>query len=195
MGDAASRLRGHRVTQATVLARPALVASCIGSLPCARFIGANANELKTAGNFAQTQPFTISTSLFMPTAASGLTVTDNSFNVQPIDFTSGTNVRVYAGSSAAETYNTSHNFQAIVAGASSFLVADVTNNSISPGVNGFGSAAAGPLNIGNGSLAGATVDLFEIAGWGIAFSTTAVTGQSVLICHNQFVYWGTATSC
>jgi hypothetical protein len=183
------------VTQATILNRPTLVASCIGSLPCARFIAGNQPDMKSAGNFTQIQPITVSSAFFLPTGGVGLLITDSTFNIQPIAFTAGTTIRVFAGTiqDTAETYNTSHAVQAVLNGASSILNVDnVSPPTINPGTIGFSSGGASPIDLGNGSLgAPLTVDMFEVGVWASAFSS----GNQTSICHNQFAFWGTATSC
>jgi hypothetical protein len=37
----------------------------------------------------------------------------------------------------------------------------------------------------------AAIDFFELGVWPSAFST----GNQTSMCHNQFAYWGTSTSC
>lgn len=179
--------------------RAQLISNCIGSLPCGRsdnsgFVGIYA----TAGNFTLAQPYSVPMAARLPTAAGGIVLDDSSFNVQPLAFVSGSSsVRVSAGSDqdTSVSFNTTHALLSISNNAAtSILVVDGTNNSLpSIGANSFGSAGAAPLAMGD--KVPVTADYFEFGIWGIAFTTTAVTGQAVLMCHNQFAYWGTATSC
>jgi hypothetical protein len=63
--------------------------------------------------------------------------------------------------------------------------------------------AATPANVGSNSWASAATVLANVNGtplngyiteaglWNIGFST----GQATSMCHNQYLYWGTAVSC
>jgi hypothetical protein len=180
------------LTQSGITIRPTLVASCIGSLPCARFIGVSAQSMATAGTFAQAQPLTVSTVAFVPTAGAGiLWANSGSFNVQAAALVTP-NIRQYAGTVAdnAITYNSSHNLASVFddAGTGSNQYIDAVSHAGSVGTNGFTGAA---LLIGGAGLSPATLDVFETGLWGSNIGSTPVTN----LCHNQFVYWGTATSC
>jgi hypothetical protein len=181
------------LTQATVINRPSLVASCIGSLPCARFVAGNSDAMATAGIFAQAQPLTVSTVAFAPSAVAGiLWANTGSFNIQATAWASTTTLRQYAGTIAdnAIANNTSFIFASVFddAGSGSNQYIDAVSHAASVGTNGFTGAT---LLIGGVGLSPSTLDVFETGLWGSNIGSSSVTN----LCHNQFVYWGTATSC
>jgi len=191
--------------QATLSLRAILVpvSSLTSALPGAVLTGANQTQYFTAHNVTATnQPLTVSVITLTGSTSQGEIFTDSSFNFQNA-FTTTTTYRLYAGTvrdTTGLTASTSHIFQAIFnSGASaSFLNVDGTLHTYgTPGTAGLGTVAANPLSIGSAGAGTANYAgyLFEIGVWPIAFSTTATTGQAALMCHNQFAYWGTSTSC
>jgi len=73
-------------------------------------------------------------------------------------------------------------------GASSTMNIDNVATTKNPGTNGITSK----INFGNVAGGGTTgVDVFEFGIWPVGFSS----GQQTSMCHNQFTYWGTTTSC
>jgi hypothetical protein len=175
-----------------------LTANCIGTKACIRFNSAvQRGDYLTAGNFTQAQPLTISLSVGLPTAATGTLITDGAGSVQPFLFLISSNWRLFMGGSSQDTtvtFNTSMNLQAIINGASTNQYVNATSNPVgSPGTNGW---AALPIELGaNGGATYGTADVYEISVWSGAFTTTATTGDADKMCHNQFGYWGTTTSC
>lgn len=108
-------------------------------------------------------------------------------------FGSGANLAgLFAGSAvvtASASDNALHAFQYIANGASSVINVDNTNSTVSPGGNALGT----PFAVGNDQLngGGMTGEIMEVGVWSGSFSTT----QRTNMCHNQFTYWGTSTSC
>jgi len=184
------------MTNATNSRRANFIANCIGSLPCADFIAGSQTEYFTASNVTATnQPISISGVYLLGAAPVREILTDSSFNFQWAILNS-TTVRMFAGTSrdTAITNNTSHIIQNVYNGASSDIQINATRTTLaSPGTAGLGTVAANKLSIGSAGAgtSNLTAKMFELGVWNSAISS----GNETSLCHNQFIYWGTATSC
>jgi hypothetical protein len=162
-----------------------------------QFRGAAANQLYSSTNILISQPITLSAVVNYTVAPNGLMLSDHSFNFQFAG--TGPSIRMYAGTSqdTAVTVN-SHILQAVYnSGGQSSLTMDATlNNKASPGSAGLGTVGANTLALGSAgtSTANITAAISEIGGWGLAF-TTGGSSQAINMCNNQYLYWGTSTSC
>lgn len=173
-------------TQATAANQPQLFPLC-STLPCMYFSGAK--------SFAYSSTFT---SLNQPYSTSDVATFTGSGNKDIIQFvnstvgygTSANHVFIFAGSArtASATDNSSHAVQSIFNGASSVISVDNTETTISPGSNTTG---ANSLKIGTGNDGTFLGYIWEAGVWPSAISA----GNRTSMCHNQFVYWGTSTSC
>lgn len=179
--------------QATGTAQPVLTPNCIGTLPCLTFSGAQ--TLNAAGS-ASNQPLTISTVVVRTgafTAQGDIFSDDPGLAVVAFDSSAAT-VAEYFGSFAtvSATDGGWHAMQFVVNGSSSAFVIDATQTT---GQN-FGASALG-ANYRIGSESGGsflTGNVTEVALYPFAF-TTGGSSQVVSLCHNQFTYYGTSTSC
>lgn len=177
---------GYNITQATIASRPTLVVSCVNSLPCAN---SNSQNWALSGGGTVNQPFTMN---YVANRTSGAGeqdlmaryITDGAL----CGFNTANNAYLWAGGGGGFIYvsapnNAWHAVQCVFNGASSAIDADgttVTNASAGIGV-------ARP-SISFGGIIG---NFVEGGLWPVAFSAGNITSM----CHNQFVYWGTSTSC
>jgi hypothetical protein len=172
----------------TASSRATLVFSCLGSLPCADFGAGVAYYFSSTTDTAQ--PLTTS-AVAIRTGA--FTVQNDLFGVGTGTFYAGANaLGGYFGNTATATAsdNVWHAAQIVTSGASSAVAVDATQTS---GLN-MGTASTGaPLNLGTQNTGGNRLNgrLTEIGLWPAAFSGA----QQANVCHNQFTYWGTPTSC
>lgn len=184
------------LTQATNSKRALFIPNCLGSLPCAAFSAAGAQEYFSANNItALAQPLSISSVVIFTASPTGLIMSDSSFNFQKA-IAGSFNLRMYAGTirDTAISASTSHIIQSVYNGASSAINIDGTRTALStPGTAGLATVAAGKWSIGSAGSGAAnyTGRLTETGAWGVAFSS----GDETAVCHNQFLFWGTATSC
>lgn len=181
--------------QATAANQPQLLPNCGNALPC------------ITGNNSATLSFTRVTGLSSFTAASlsivaerisNLTTdqviisTYNGGNQMQGAFSASTNKwNLYAGSRADATANDNalHAVQMVSNGASSIINVDGTETTVNPGGGGSSSALGLMTNGGGGPFGNGYIQ--EAGAWIAQFSP----GNRTSLCHNQFLYWGTATSC
>jgi hypothetical protein len=176
------------VVQATTGDQPRLVFNCINtSLPCLQFVKATPTYLQSSGSLtAQGQPFTFS---FVAEATSS---TDDVLSAGVQSGWNNTNLGfIFSGGFATATasFSAFHAIQGVFNGASSSLNVDGT---LTSSLNAGGTSASG--TIGVGTISGSNVldgFILEAGMWPGAVSTT----NQGLMCHNQFSYWGTSTSC
>lgn len=178
--------------QATGAAQPVLTPSCIGSLPCLTFAGAQ--TLNATGS-ATNQPLTISavairTSAF---AAQGNILSDDAglglvgFDDTPVVFAY---FNTYASVAASDS--AWHAMQWVINSTSSAFAVDAAQTTGQNfGIAGLGANYRIGSQSGSAFLAG---NLTEVAIWPFAF-TTGGSSQVVGVCHNQYAYYGTSTSC
>ncbi len=177
------------VTQATAGSQPQLFPTCINSNPC---MGGNGSEFLNYGTTVTNQPLTIAS---VAERSSG-TNAGIIFGGQqgPYFNLSANAVNQYYGSTPSATSATDkvpHSLIFVANGASSAIYVDNTSTSDNPGAGNFpGSAQAGLFseNAGTSVLTGY---IAEAGMWGSAFNST----QAGNMCHNQYTYWGTNTSC
>ena len=192
------------LTQATLLDEPVLTFNCVNtSLPCMTF-STSVQILSRASSPTQAQPFTYSTVWNNTSATCGsdscpVLVSDSAVNYVTewmLDTNLAVNVQATAASSGATpnnsyTLNTWNSTQAIFNSTSSAVYINGTSYSSLTGTVGT-SGMANTLSIGNDTFAENFVGKIAEAGaWGSGFNST----QQSNMCHNQFAYWGTATSC
>lgn len=181
------------LTQATSANRPLYRVTCFGTLPCLSFGGGGATLVNATGIGALAQPLSISgifnrqsvvnfDCYLCDSTGSGL-LANNGANA----------VLMFIGgglTTATANDTASHTGQFIYNGASSFYYIDGTNTA-NAGLGATG-LAAGSISMGaNGVRNAVTAFIGEFGVWGSAFSV----GNSSSMCHNQFAYWGTSTSC
>lgn len=187
------------VAQSTNANRPLLVFNCLGALPCARGTIAAATYLVTATTKAVVnQPYTVSsvsrrTGSFTSQQGVGFSVTTND---AIFGFTSSTNTVFMAivgqtSLTASASDSAAHAFQMVYNSASSDINVDNTRTTGTVAVATAFGPRAYTLMSGSSASNHFTGDFFEVGIWGSAFSST----QETNMCHNQFIYWGTATSC
>lgn len=184
------------VTQGTAATQPQWLPSCISSKPCFRFLGSQLLFDATTADLAQPNTVTAvaqrtgaftSTSVIIGSGISGGQNSAmgglNSTNTL-YEYNNGSTVSVTASDSVT------HAYAAVFNGASSALVVDGVNTNETVGSLAFFSG----VFIGNVASGGGqqfTGDVEEAGLWGSAFNGT----QKTNMCHNQFIYYGTATSC
>lgn len=183
------------LTQATNAKRALFIPNCIGALPCADFQAASGMEYASANNItALAQPLSISAVTTFGASPTGIILADSSFNFQ-FAIVSGPAIRMYGGTvqDTVLSASTSHAIQAVYNGASSDINIDGTRTTKNPGTAGLATVTANKLSLGSAAPGGAnlTARIMEAGAWGLAFSS----GEETSICHNQFLFWGTATSC
>lgn len=181
------------ITNATAANQPTFTAAC-PSLPCLTY-GGGSVALASAATFAGTaQPFSLSwvgkrTGAF---TANGAIFGSSSANTQT-GFGNATNTAfLYAGTAAptaAATDSALHAVQAIFNGASSILNVDNTQTAVSTGATAFTASTSVATGFTAGNAFTGTANESGIWAGGLT------TPQQTSLCHNQFAYWGTATSC
>ena len=178
-------------TQATIANRPAFISSCVGSLPCMRFVGASAQQLQTAAlGAAKNQAYTASLVALRngsPGFYSSPWGTAPASNEVMVGGTDGADSwRMNGGSNIFDettpTDNADHAFQAVFNGASSDFVVDGTSNTGDAGAR----TLSGTMLIGADKFNNWTGDVFEVGLWNSAFSAGNRTGMNT----NQHTYWG-----
>jgi hypothetical protein len=180
------------VTQATAASQPQLNLSCFNSLPCLVGNG-TAGWLKSTGTFAgHAQPYSLSAVFNFTTSANTYLMASD--NARPfVSKTSANTIDLNCGSDTTITAsnNVTHAGNFLCSGASSFANIDGTDNSVSAGTNAFGANDANIMTIADGynPMIG---NFFEGGFW---MSTGFSSGNRTSLCHNQFTYWGTSTSC
>jgi hypothetical protein len=177
------------VVQATDAARPVLTLNCLNtSKPCMTFSGA---QFLVASNSLTNQP--VSISAVVRRTGTFTTQGDIISGNNGVFFTTSANqLGGYFGSTASvsATDNVWHAAQWAINGSSSAMNVDGTLTS---------SMVFGALQLSNGYQLGAqsgttsplTGNITEVGVWGSALNSTQMTN----LCHNQYTYWATSTSC
>lgn len=187
---------GNDVTQATIAARPTLVVSCVNSLPCATFVKTSSTYLSGA-IAALSQPYTYSTVAIRTAAFTtiGVVLNIRSTTGANIYFHSTANTfATFAGSAEitqSATDNAWHAIQAVLNGASSVLSVDNSEATGSPGTQAGNTTFRIGVDIPTNPANHFTGNFVEGGIWNSAFSA----GNRTAMCHNQYTYWGTSTSC
>lgn len=187
---------GRNATQATIASRASLTASCIGSLPCAVPPGTGVGYTATAINLSQPFSFSVVVRQGTYTANDSFFGADNASTTYGyIDDAGIDSLGVYFGSNLDATsinHAIFHPFAAVINSGSSVLYVD--------GFSGSGSAGSGAiantdtihlLGDGYGDAWPSSGGVTEAGIWPGGFTST----QAGNLCHNQFAYWGTGTSC
>lgn len=180
----------NHLVQSGNSARPAFTQNCLNTtLPCMTFTTASNLSDSTAMSVAQ--PNTISMVIDRTAAAFTDYLTANGDNTGMIAPSSANTIELYNAASGASSGvtvsdNAWHAIQGIANGAGSSIQVDATpNTGLSVGTTAFG--AGGP-DFGQNGFTGKAA---EFGIWPIGFSGT----QQTNMCHNQFTYWATSTSC
>jgi hypothetical protein len=187
----------NHVTQTLSLNRTVfLTFSCLGALPCGTSNVTGASYI-SAGSVVAASPITMSSVSNRTTNVTSFqAVIDFNDNNSFLGFVNSANTARLAGSAGqiapTAADNAWHAMNGVLNGASSVLNVDGTETSGSlttPSENSpacfLGSSGS---QCSSNPLAG---KIAEGGIWATAFSGT----QRTNLCHNQFTYWGTATSC
>lgn len=181
---------GKNATQATTADQPQLLPACLssGTLPCIEFLG-SATQRLVATITTVTQPYSASCASFNSTVAG----TKSCFG--SAGFLGGynsTNAEIFAGTlapfaGAAQTAY--HNIQFLFNSTTSIINLDGTDSgSLSAGT----AATSTSLSVGSANTTDyLTGPWLEFGLWPLAFTS----GNRTSLCHNQYAYWGGATSC
>ena len=182
---------GLHVTQATAADQPLLAPVCLNGLPC--LIGNGSWWLKSTGNFStHAQPYSLSVVFrWNGTGNSYLMAVDNArpflsqASSNTIDLNCGSDTTITAASNAA------HAFNGICSGTSTIGNVDGTETTVSAGTSAWAANDANIMTVADG-FAPFLGFWFE-SGF---YSTIGINStQRGNLCHNQYTYWGTATSC
>lgn len=188
----------NHLIQATTADQPQLLPTCFNGLPCMNFLG-SPFQLSDASWVTLNNPLTVST-VYLSGSASPiyavLGTNGSSTDLFGAHSGSGGNIALVncCSSQLGATANdvVVHAAQGVFSGASSAINVDGTNTTGSIGTTALQAALSGTLSMG--SFTGGdylTGEVFETGVWPSALST----GNRTLLCHNQHVYWETATSC
>jgi hypothetical protein len=182
---------GHTLTQATAADQPTLTLSCLSSLPC--FTG-NGTSMYMSGSSVGGSPSAFSFSVVSEKTSSsteaGL-INLGSNNPELYYCCSDGNVRLIgaSGFTASVSDNAWHALNATINGSSSFIHVDATATTGSiASVATLSAIYFMGENSGTHPLAG---NVAEAGG----LSTSITSTQAGNLCHNQYTYWGTPTSC
>lgn len=180
---------GNDITQATGAKQAVLTFSCLGSLPCGTY---SAGQNYGATFSTTNNPFTLS----LVAVRTGAFSSEGDIFIQGggagFYFDSANLVSYFNGGSVSVTASDSawHAMELSVDGtASAFIVDGGTPVTTANGFN-----LTGALTVGDKSSTptnGMTGNMGEMGIWPVKFTGTQATN----VCHNQFVYWGTSTSC
>jgi hypothetical protein len=189
------------LTQATSTKRPALTFNCVNtSLPCMTFNGTS-SILSRASSPTQAQPFTYSSVWNVTGACTGtfcVPLVSDALGNYVAMWIQSNNLRIAietnvsgAGVTANNifTLNTWNITQAIFNSTSSILNFNGTTPSLTGTVGTHGMANS--LNFGSDTNDFFNGPIVEVGVWGSGFNGT----QQSNMCHNQYLYWGTSTSC
>lgn len=192
---------GNNMVQVASLAPQIVFTGCSsGSDPCVTFNGTS--QYTSATVPAGGQPQTYSIVYETAAVANSVMVSEYYTGNQPNLTRPATAnvVDMYAGAhvTAAATDAAWHAVQAVYNGASSILNVDGTGATVNPGA---GQAGQGCVELGT-NLGGAGQcntasgvyfqgSMAEFGKWPSGFSTA----NNTAVCHNQYQYWGTSTSC
>lgn len=181
---------GFNATNGTVAQQPVLTFSCVNSKPCAVFTGSSSQFVEA----------TTSTNTVQPLTVSAVAIRTGTFTSQN-DILSGANGvwfdssanhvgGWFSGSSTVTASDSAwHALQFVITGASSTINVDGTSNAASG--MGTGDLSADYYLGAQSGSSFLTGKITEVGVWPATFNST----QQTNMCHNQFTYWGTSTSC
>lgn len=185
------------VTNATNANRPDYITSCLGGLPCLRAatVAAKLTLASATSHAAVSQPFTFSSVSKRIASFTTYQVVccDAAFQVA---YAVTINNAVYVSGAGNTTQTASdsaaHNYQMVSNNAgTSYLTVDATQTSFALGNATAFASTTYRISGSTAAANNAAIDFFELGVWPSAFST----GNQTSMCHNQFAYWGTSTSC
>jgi hypothetical protein len=184
---------GNNLLQATTSAQPQLLPSCLNGLPCMFFLRSATQFLSTSTTITGSQPnISFSTVVQrLPPLASFMSVFGVGSQVEMYGASATNELLMYAGTGAGVVVTDSafHSLQGVYNGGSSVFNIDGTDNTLSVGTNGYSSQT---LYLGNDATTDPWGgDITEFGLWPDQFSS----GNRTSLCHNQYAFWGTATSC
>jgi hypothetical protein len=169
--------------QATAANQPKLLLTCIGSLPCLSYGGA---QWTSATITAVSQPFTFIT---VAERMGGFTSVMRTMDASQLFgyFSSTNTIYLGCGSNATATASDSvlHALVGVCNGASSVIAIDGSSNTVSAGASATNTALAlGAISGGSSPLTGFAT---ELGLWPIAFNSTQIGNMHT----NQAAYYGT----
>lgn len=179
------------VLQATNADRPTVVLNCLGSFYCLQ--GNNSAGLVSANAITTlAQPFSFSVvGYFTTTGSTNGLLGSASTNLGVQAASSASTIQVFSGSGVTGSFSLSawHNVQAVVQSTQSLNI----DNTITTGSGGANTLTGKIIEFAGitGRSLGTVGQEFEGGVWSGAFTT----GQQTSLCHNQYTYWGTSTSC
>jgi hypothetical protein len=181
---------GNDLTQATSGRQAVLTFSCLGSLPCATFAGGQ----NYGATFSTTNnPFTLS---LVATRTGAFTSEGDIFiqggSVGYYFDTVASTLSFFAGGTVSATPSDGawHAMELSVDTTASAFIVDGGTPVTTANANNM----TGALTVGDKSSTptnGFTGNITELGLWTVKFSGP----EAANMCHNQFVYWGTSTSC
>jgi hypothetical protein len=194
---------GNNATQSTTAYQPQLLLSGCSSdsLPCLNFPTHAGNQNLAATITAVSQPYSmshVSVRASFSSAVYGVVDTYTGAAGSNCDYSNaGNEARIVQSESftAAETDGDWNAIQCVFYDAGSATTLNV-NGTATTGSAGTG-ATSTSLMLGNQPSAAPTGEreltgsLAEAGLWPVAFSSA----QQTKLCHNQYLYWGTSTSC
>jgi len=186
---------GNNMSQSTNADQPQLVFNCISSLPCMEFA---ATPYLTATKNVSALPVTMATvmerygdfsSALNYFAFSGNGTSNNAV----YGATSANTVEFYAGSNMTATMSDSAQHSLIVVAPSSGNSTIYVDDTATSGNAGNTFESGTYSSMGAGPTGGQPSEIYvsEFGIWASAFTST----QAGNMCHNQYEYWGTSTSC
>lgn len=168
--------------------KPKVLFSCLGAFPCVNYWDPN-NKLTVTYGGSTSQP--VSYTYVAERTGDFTTRQDVLFSGHHLGFDSSTNTIFAAAGTLQNTTGSDsawHAVQTIINSSSSTLQVDATRTgSVNMGTDPLGSAFTPCDNFVCTTLRTVETGLIQ----GTAISTT----NQNAVCHNQFTYWGTSTSC
>jgi hypothetical protein len=180
----------NHASQATTTKQPQLLPTCIGSLPC-MFFSTSAGQYLTAGSLSVSSPWTVSSVAYRNNVSGNLEqiICSNSTGYCA-GYASTANLSEVAATTqftATASDNAWHALQ-YVSGSSAVINVDGTETTGNSGTNNMSSTLVfGGETVGTRTMHGYVTE----AGVWSGFNST----QRGNMCHNQYIYWGTPTSC
>lgn len=182
--------------QSTAAKQPTLTLSCNNSLSC--LVNVSGGGFVTGTITALSQPVTYS-AVFERTSATpgyGVIVADDGGSGTNLDLegnsTTANSMLFFAGSTVvfSETDNAWHSVQTTIQTTTSAYNVDGTDSTGHSAGSNSGATARGVFT-NNQLTNNFTGKISEVGVWHVAFTST----QRGNMCHNQYGYWGTSTSC
>jgi hypothetical protein len=169
-----------------------LIFNCFGSLPCIQL--SSGHYLQTTGNYTPaTGVVSISAVGERSTGTNGFMIVlteDGGTSGNQLVTKASSNAWVMGPAGLGITGTASdaavHAANGVINGGSSALNIDGTETTGT--VNGVTSA-------GQIAIAGAAANVLEEGEWGFLDNSAVSSGTRTSLCHNQYLYWTTATSC